>query len=394
VARLSARRRGGGSGITATHSGGMTSVLTSRRLRWAVPGLAAAAVAAAAITMTTGGGASAHPNLPPRTAAQLLAQVEQAHPASMSGTIVETARLGLPSLPSAGDAGGGNSLSLQGFLAGSHTMRMWYAGPDRQRLALLAPLSERDVIHNGTNLWTYTSTTNEVTHSTVGREARNAGPEKVGPTPQQAAEQALRAVDPTTRVSVDATARVAGRSAYQLDLTPRDTRSLIGSVRIAIDSQTSVPLRVQVFAKHVSTPAIQVGFTDVSFGTVSASIFNFVPPAGAKVVKGNALAELATGSGGASGSDSRPSMTPRDGHASTGHKILGNGWTAVAEFSTGGQSFHSMGDLLSSASTAVPAGRLITSSLLSVLITNDGHIFVGPVSGSAIQRVAATGHGL
>ena len=370
----------------------MTSLLTSRGFRWAVPGLAAAAVAAAAITLTTGGGASAHPNLPPRTAAQLLAQVEQADPASMSGTIVETARLGLPSLPTAGDAGGGNSLSLQGFLAGSHTMRMWYAGPDKQRLALLAPLSERDVIHNGTNVWTYTSTTNEVTHSTLKREAASAGPEKMGPTPQQAAEQALRAVNPSTRVTVDTTARVAGRSAYQLDVTPRDARSLIGSVRIAIDSQTSVPLRVQIFAKDASAPAIQVGFTDVSFGAVSASIFNFVPPAGATVVKGNALAELAAGP--AAGSDSRPGMAARGGASSTGHKILGSGWTAVAEFSTGGQGLHSMGGLLSSASTAVPAGRLITSSLLSVLITKDGHIFVGPVSGSAIQRVAATGHGL
>ena len=39
-----------------------------------------------------------HPNLPPRTAGQLLASLEQAHMPQFSGTTVETARLGLPSL--------------------------------------------------------------------------------------------------------------------------------------------------------------------------------------------------------------------------------------------------------------------------------------------------------
>ena len=68
-------------------------------------------------------------------------------------------------------------------------------------------------------------------------------------TPQQAASQALAAIDPTTKVSVDGTASVAGRSAYELVLKPRDTRSLVGDVRIAIDAKTDVPLRVQVLAE-------------------------------------------------------------------------------------------------------------------------------------------------
>src|SRR5207248_3242852 len=68
-------------------------------------------------------------------------------------------------------------------------------------------------------------------------------------TPQQAANEALSAAGKTTVVSVQSTLTVAGQAAYQLVLAPKDARSTIGSVRIAIDGKTGVPLRVQVFGK-------------------------------------------------------------------------------------------------------------------------------------------------
>src|SRR6478609_9557315 len=163
----------------------MNRLLTSRRVRWALPVLVASAMAGAALTITGGAGASGRPTLPPKSAAQLLSLVEQAHPQSLSGTIVQTAHLGLPSLPT-GDAAG-SDLSLQGLLTGSHTVRIWYDGPTRQRLAMLAPMSERDVIHNGTDLWTYTSVTNTVTHSKVARSLPSPGPGITDVTPMQAA---------------------------------------------------------------------------------------------------------------------------------------------------------------------------------------------------------------
>ena len=102
-------------------------------------------------------------------------------------------------------------------------------------------------------------------------------------TPQQAARQALAETGPATIVRVDPTVTVAGQAAYQLVLAPRSSRSLIGQVRIAIDSQHRVPLRVQVFARGAATPAAQVGFTAVSFGRPPAADYAFTPPAGAKV---------------------------------------------------------------------------------------------------------------
>ena len=60
---------------------------------------------------------------------------------------------------------------------------------------------------------------------------------------------------------------------------------MVGQVRIAIDARNSVPLRVQVFARGARSPAIQVGFTSVSFVRPAPANFAFRPPAGAKVTQ-------------------------------------------------------------------------------------------------------------
>lgn len=386
-------------------------------MRWAVPALVAAGVAAAAISTTSSAGASDQPTLPPKTAAQLLAAVEQVHPTHLSGTVVATAKLGLPDLP--GSAAAGGDMSWQTLLTGAHTLRVWYGGPTQQRIALLAQMAERDVVHNGTDLWTYTSTTNEVTHATVPKALPSAEQGGGALTPQQVAEQALAAVDPTTEVTVDRTARVAGRAAYQLDLVPRDSRSLIGSIRIAIDADTSMPLQVQVFAAHATTPAIQVGFTDISFSAPDPSVFDFTKPPGATMAPSSSDSSHSgessdsgptptvlpgAESGGASGPSGRShgdAYSSQLSISSTGARhesgrptVLGTGWTSVVKMPAGSAFGGSSSDLLRKVSTPVAHGQLITTSLLSVLVADDGFVYVGPVSGAALQQVAATGHGL
>jgi outer membrane lipoprotein-sorting protein len=392
----------------------MNKLISARRLRWAAPAVVAAAIAAAALTSNVAANASGQPKLPARTAAQLLVAVQQAAPAGLSGTVVETAKLGLPSLPDIGGAGGSSDLSVENLVTGSHTVRVWEAGATKQRLALLGQLSESDIIHNGTDLWTYSSTTLKVTHSTLADSADKHVADKVSGTltPQDAATQALAAIDPTTTVQVDSTARVAGRASYQLTLQPKDARSLVGVVRIAIDAATSVPLRVQVFAKGATSPAIDVGFTDVGFSVPSASIFNFVPPAGSTVTQSSPFGFLQGGSPGAhvrvrtsAGSAQPDASAPPVTSDSSSEQVLGKGWTSVVELaepgptvtpggSRGDGADPGMAQLLDQASTPVAGGRLLTTALLSVFIADDGRIFVGPVSAAAIQQVASTGKGL
>ena len=116
-------------------------------------------------------------------------------------------------------------------------------------------MSEDDLVRNGTSMWLWDSAANTVTHVTAAGQRAGARAVPAMPlTPQQAARQALAETGPATIVRVDPTVTVAGQAAYQLVLAPRSSRSLIGQVRIAIDSRRRVPLRVQVFARGAATP--------------------------------------------------------------------------------------------------------------------------------------------
>jgi hypothetical protein len=44
--------------------------------------------------------------------------------------------------------------------------------------------------------------------------------------------------------------------------------------------------------------------------------------------------------------------------------------------------------------TPVPGGELITTTLLSIFIADDGTVYIGPVSAADIQKVASSGQGL
>ena len=394
-----------------------------RQARWAVPIAVVLAAGSGLLAGSARPSAAAAPRLPARSAGQLLAALtgdtaltgHTGGPA-LSGTITETASLGLPALPSGLPSeltGGGTSL-----LAGSHTVQVWYAGPDHFRLALPQSMSEDDLVRNGTSMWLWDSAANTVTHVTGPARGPALGAVPAMPlTPQQAARQALAETGPATIVRVDPTVTVAGQAAYQLVLAPRSSRSLIGQVRIAIDSQHRVPLRVQVFARGAATPAAQVGFTAVSFGRPPAADYAFTPPAGARVTQQHTVTQQRTGA------------------ASAGTvRVIGTGWLAVASLpesslatlsgGAGGGDLlpfrHSasseapgsaarggpgaapggslLGELLNSAprvSGSWGSGRLIRISLLSVLVTSTGRVLIGAVTPSVLYQAATQpGHPL
>ena len=94
------------------------SIFESRPLaRWAVP-VAAAAIAVGAVAWPS----EAKADLPDRSAEQLLVDVQQAKVDGLSGTLSETADLGLPALPAG--FGGSTGTSLQSLVTGTHTARV------------------------------------------------------------------------------------------------------------------------------------------------------------------------------------------------------------------------------------------------------------------------------
>ena len=395
-----------------------------RRVRWAVPA-GAVAVAGGVLAGSAIPAAQAAPLLPSRTPAQLLAALAAKTSAPpLTGTVVETASLGLPALPSAGDPA-----SLPSLLAGSHTVKVWFSDPAHFRLAVPQTMTESDVIRNGSSAWLWDSSTNAVTHIALPAGAAVPRVPSLPLTPQQAAGQVLTQVGPTTAVSVASNVTVAGQAAYQLVLAPKSSRSLVGQVRIAIDARNSVPLRVQVFARGAPSPAIQIGFTSVSFVRPAPANFAFRPPAGAKVTQESA-GSGSQASGHAAGSTS---MT-------NGMTVIGRGWLAVAAFpqsalsslaGAGGPGGSGPGPFRGSSASAAPgsggpggsgspalggasgailgavlqsarqvsgswgSGRLLRTSLLSVLITSRGRILTGAVTPEVLYQAATQpGHAL
>jgi outer membrane lipoprotein-sorting protein len=388
----------------------IVSVFRSRpALRWLVPTAAAVVViggGAAAGTIV----ASADPALPTRSAAQLLVDVQNAKVAGLSGTVVETADLGLPSL--AGITGGQGDADLTKLVAGSNTARVWYSGDQKVRLALLGTLGETDVVRNGTDLWIWRSRDNAATHTTIPADAAARTPKSladvVPSTPQEAAAAALAAIDPTTAVSTTGSAKVAGRDAYELVLAPKDTASLIGQVRLAIDAKQHIPLRVDVYAKGANNPAVRVAFQDISFAVPDAQQFTFNPPPGAKVTqeKPDAVEQKPGDLTKRPGLPGRPGLPaePKPGTkapASDEPRVIGTGWTSVvvaklptSDATAGANSAET--SQIAGVLKSLPvvkgtwgSGHLLKSSLFSVLLTDDGRVLAGAVAPEKLYEAAS-----
>ncbi|MGH3167247.1 MAG: LolA family protein [Trebonia sp.] len=376
----------------------------SRHGRWAVPATA---------VVVTGGvvagfqipSAQAVPVLSAKTPAQLLAMVSsQSKLPAFTGTVVETTSLGLPQLPQESDP-----TSITSLLTGSNTIKVYYENESHFRIAVPKTMSENDVIRDGGTLWEWNSTGNSVTKFVMpaqpGEKPSKLPSQPVPLTPQQAANQVLAAVGKTTTVSVQSNVDVAGEAAYQLVLAPKDSRSLIGKVVIAIDGTRGVPLRLQVFAKGASAPAFQVGFTQISFVTPAASNLQFTPPPGAKVTTRNPD----------EGSSAKGSANQQAG---TGFGTYGSGWLAVAELPQAEILSGTNGGSSSSSASAAPAGgslgsdtaqlgneilgaakpvsgswgsgQLLHTSVMNVLIVN-GEIYAGAVQPSVLYRAVEHG---
>jgi outer membrane lipoprotein-sorting protein len=78
---------------------------------------------------------------------------------------------------------------------------------------------------------------------------------------------------------------VAGQPAYKVVLTPKHSGGLLGSVQLAWDAAHGVPLGIAIYSTSSKNPVLELKATQISYGAVSAKVFNVTAPAGAKVVR-------------------------------------------------------------------------------------------------------------
>ena len=299
------------------------------------------------------GGAYAQPQLPPITPEDLVNSVlTHADPGPFNGTVELNNNLGLPALPQAPQAANGTS-----------TARIWSGGNHLGRVALPTDSGERTLVSDGTTHWAWNSDDRTVVKRPAGPQ-----PDRSAPTdPAAAATQALAELRATSTVAVDGTATVAGRGAYELVLTPAPTeRTLLREVRVAVDAEKRIPLRLTVLATGSSSPALEVGFTDLTFGPQDPALFTFTPPPGATVTDAPAR-----------DAQTRPEST-----------TVGDGWDTVkimrkpadtTPATTADPNAPDLSTIGAPVSGTWGSGRLITTAVGSAIVTDDGRIAAGAV---------------
>ncbi|WP_146185010.1 LolA family protein [Agromyces badenianii] len=390
----------------------------SRRLsRW-IPAVAAPIVIGLGVVLVPLS-ANAAVDLPDLSPAELLEFAGTSDVEALSGTVEQTSELGLPELsgltgamgaPNAAGGGGAEASAsdlddLVSLATGSHTARVYVDGSNA-RLQVLDRLAERNVYLGDAEAWIYDSAERAATHLTVdtaaldalkadaeshGDEARRQLEAELGepmPTPEEVLDEALARLDETTEVTVGTDARVAGREVYELVLTPRDTATLVGEVAVAIDGATGVALGASITARGSDEPAFRVAFTDISFDAPDPSVFAFTPPEGTAVTEQAVpiptVAELEQWKAEAGSHPSGERMPQPIVH--------GDGWSTVVELpmSAAGRGAEASA-MLETFTEAVEGGRILSTSLVTVLFTADGRVLAGAVTPDRLLDVAADG---
>ncbi|MER7401760.1 DUF2092 domain-containing protein [Streptomyces sp. NPDC000070] len=385
--------------------------------RYVVP-VTVMGVAAATIGLVPALADSGDPDLPKITAQQLIEKMAKSDVQQLSGTVKISTDLGLPDLGglesslmsgAAGRGEGGSSADptakLMELASGTHTLRVAADGPDKQKLSLLENAAEYSLVHNGRDVWGYDSKSNEVYHGTASQSPKR---EKAQPPamPKDFAEEALKAADDTTSVTVDGTAQVAGRDAYKLLIKPKQSGTTVGAITVAVDAKTGLPLKFTLTPASGGAAVVDAGFTQVSFAKPAASTFDFTPPKGAKVTeeKDSDRAHHKAHDEGFHKGEARkhaPKSGDDLGKGLDGMKTIGEGWNSIATFDTGGEGMPSgeaggdLGGFVDSLGDKVTgkfgSGTVFSTRLVNALITDDGEVYVGMVTKDALVKAADAG---
>lgn len=337
-----------------------------------------AAAAAGVVTGAAGlsllampAGAGQPPSLPAVSAETLVEQVLTAKPAAFGGTVEVDNKLGLPAIS-----------EIPQLADGKHSARIWTDGNGKLRLALPNGQSEQTIVDDGKTTWSWNSQDNEVTKSEHKADEKAEKPE----TGQKAIDPATAAKEIVTQtkefsdITVDGTARVANRAAYELVLTPKASeKTLVREVRIAVDSELKMPLRVAVLTNGAAEPAGTVGFSSINVGPQDPKLFEFTPPANAKVTTPEAKEAEAR--------EKLPEAGLEAALQGEDPQLFGTGWDTVIG-----------GRIPAEAMTQVPAeaqglvdrftkkvsgswgsGKLFTTKVATILIADDGRVVAGAV---------------
>jgi outer membrane lipoprotein-sorting protein len=399
--------------------------------RWAPAAVVASLIAAGTIVLPMQANAVDLPDLTPQQVMALMDGEIQ----GFSGTIVKTSELGLPpiQLGSMMDEEMIKEMEEklpEGFedfvptlieqnlitqavelIAGTHKIRV-YASSEGTRVQILDPMKQRDFIVNKDEFWFYDSRKATAITGTFDMEIDQAELDKAEAeagaklaeyaasiqldisNPEAVANYLMERIGESTAVSVGKDHIVAGRTAYQLIAQPNAENSLIESVVISVDSETGMALDVKVYSVEQDVPAMHVGFESISFEVPDASTFNFTPPAGTTVETFEAPADLeAEGLGMTEEQKLAYKAELEAKYADQAQpELIGEGWESVMYLSSMPSEVPMdllENELFADLMTNVSGGKVFSTPVLNVFITDSGEVYAGAVTVAFLQEVAA-----
>ena len=380
--------------------------------RW-LPAVIAPAVIGAVAAFPIQASAVDLPDLSPE---ELMVMMQDAQPIEFSGVVLKTTNLGLPALELSSmlseeeiermrektpeefadfvpEVAASQELAkAMELITGEHRVRI-FVGETGMRAQILDRMSQRDLIVNSKEVWTYDSREQVATFASIDQQKVEQGRlsamqqmEKYAAelgldltNPQAVAEYVMSQVGDSSEVSVGTDHFKAGRTAYQLIVKPNSEVSLIDSVVLSIDSETAVPLAAAIYSVEQTAPAIEVGFESISFGDQDEALFSFTAPAGATITN---LDEI-----------EKPEVPEAEKPNYEGEKptMVGEEWDSVLVMPAGDMDMLAElqdNQLLSSLLKPVAGGVAFETPIMKVFIANDGRIFAGAVSLSHLQKLA------
>lgn len=388
----------------------MITQASKSTVRWIAPAAAAGLVIAGPAFLT--GVAQAEPALPPKSADDIIAEVLAAYPVAFTGEVSQQMNLGLPEMPGQSGVDLSSPDALWSLVSGTNTWRLWYDGDRSYRVAIIRGQSESDLISNGSVVWAWSSQSQTAVRTQI--ESTSPDPRPV-PTssPQQAAQELLRELEQDSSVSTDANVRVAGRPAYEVVVIPSQPGTRVAQARIAVDAETALPLRLQIFSTTSQAPAVEIGFTKVNFTTPNSSVFEFTPPPGAEIIEHAQDSSYPLPEPTRDDNTGAPSGLPHAAESSAevvetaglepaghgDHVTIGEGWaqvTVTAPISqvadpsaTTAPLENSLTELLPKVSGDWGSGVVLDGTLISVVIADDGRMAFGAVAPETLYQALA-----
>jgi outer membrane lipoprotein-sorting protein len=223
-------------------------------------------------------------------------------------------------------ADGQGSGLLDSPLVNGGSGRLWISD-GRVRLELQAEKGDLQVIYDGHAVSVYDAATNTLyryTPSQATQDQSSSGQDGAGgrhEAPSVAKiEEAIAHIEQHAQLSEATPTDVAGQPAYTVRVSPRQGGSLIGGAEVSFDADHGIPLRAAVYSSSSSAPVIELAATEVSYGPIASSTFEFAPPANAKVEELNGSSNGGTGHDESSG-EARPTSST-SGHGITTIGVL------------------------------------------------------------------------